>query len=334
MNVLVTGSQGFIGSYLCNELLNCGYFVIGIDNYSKYSKIKRPHDNHKNFRLYEFDLADAAVAGPSLYGIMRTCEIDYLIAGAAMIGGIQYFHKYAYDLLATNERIMANTFDAAINSFKDKQLKKIIVMSSSMVYECTWKFPSCEDDLQLLPPPMSTYGFQKLATEYFCKGAWEQYSLPYNIVRPFNCVGVGEDEAINNENLTLSHVLPDFVLKALRKQKPFEILGDGKQVRCFTNGKDIARGIRLVMESEYSNEDFNISTTEACSIKDLAHKVWNKINDNEIEFKYLKPYNNDVSVRLPDVNKAARKLGFYADICLDESINEVIEYVRCKSSNA
>ena len=95
------------------------------------------------------------------------------------------------------------------------------------------------------PPPRSTYGFQKLATEYFAQGAHEQYRLPYTIVRPFNCIGIGERRArcdpvvmSGNIRLCLSHVVPDLVQKTLKGQDPLHILGDGCQVRHYTYGGD------------------------------------------------------------------------------------------------
>ncbi len=132
-----------------------------------------------------------------------------------MIGGISYFHEFAYDLLAENERILAATFDGAIAAHRDGHLERIIVVSSSMVYESATVFPTPEGAQLTSPPPISTYGFQKLASEYFAKGAWEQYQLPYTIVRPFNCVGIGERRALRdtdimsgNVKLALSHVVP------------------------------------------------------------------------------------------------------------------------------
>ena len=155
----------------------------------------------------------------------------------AMIGGISYFHKYAYDLLSTNERINANVFDAAIKGYKNGYVKRIIALSSSMVFEEADVYPTPENAIKTTPPPASTYGFSKLATEYFCKGAYEQYGLPYSIVRPFNCVGVGEDKALGEEVITsgnvelmMSHVLPDLVNKCLKGQDPLHILGEGNQV--------------------------------------------------------------------------------------------------------
>ena len=331
MKVIITGSQGFIGSYLCNEFLNHGYEVIGVDNYSKYGILKRSHDKHPNFRLHVGDICNR----DWFKSICVQKEPDYIIAGAAMIGGISYFHKYAYDLMATNERILASTFDAAIG-LRDK-LKRIIVLSSSMVYENTNVYPTPENEIYNCPVPFSTYGFQKLASEYFALGAWEQYKLPYSIVRPFNCVGLGEEKALsdedtneNNETLMLSHVLPDIVKKILIGQNPVEILGTGQQIRCYTHGKDIAKGVRLVLESEKAvNQAFNISTSKAHSVLELAKLVWNKINpEKEFNYSLVQGFDYDVQKRVPDVSKAKEVLGFEAELTLEDAIDELIEYMR------
>ena len=87
-----------------------------------------------------------------------------------MIGGISYFHEFAFDLLAENERILASTFEAAIAVAPRGQLERIIVLSSSMVFESTTVFPTPEGAERTSPPPISTYGFQKLASEYFAHG--------------------------------------------------------------------------------------------------------------------------------------------------------------------
>jgi len=349
--VIVTGSQGFVGGYLCRELLSNGYKVIGIDNYSKYGVIKRDYDDNENFRLIVDDLSTQN-GFDRFKSIIAFNKPDYLIAAAAMIGGISYFHKYAYDLLAHNERIMANTFDAAIAAYKDRVLKRIVVISSSMVYEGADEeaqkmtnlygttgehiWPSEEDDVKILPPPVSTYGLQKLACEYYCKGALEQYGLPYTIIRPFNCVGLGEEDAVGeaevysgNIKLRMSHVIPDLINKVLRKQNPLHILGAGNQVRCYTHGKDIARGIRLAMESDKAvNEAFNISAARNTTVLELAELIWGYINDEPFAYISDEPFAHDVQKRLPDVSKARDILGFEADISLEDSVCEVIDYMK------
>jgi UDP-glucose 4-epimerase len=329
--ILITGSQGFIGSYLCKEFLDRGYRVVGVDNFSKYGPIDRPHDTHANFKLIKMDVCDFDVKNI----IDEFKDIEFIIAGAALIGGISYFHKYAYDLLAKNERIIASTFDLALKLYQEYSLKRILVISSSMVFENTSVYPTPETEINNCPPPLSTYGFQKLSVEYFCKGAWEQYSLPYTIIRPFNCVGIGEEAAIGdheiksgNIKLMLSHVLPDIINKISRGQDPLHILGSGDQVRCYTNGKDIARGVRLCLESEKAvNEDFNISTPVATTVLELAEIVWKKLKP-ETAFTYVsdKPFIYDVRKRVPDVSKAKKILGFEATVVLDESVEEIIEW--------
>ena len=288
--VLVTGSAGFVSGYLVKELLDNGYSVVGVDNYSKYGVVERDHDGADNYQFVKGDCKDAEL----LTRLASDC--DYVIASAAMIGGISYFHEHAYQLMAENERIMAATFDAAISSFRSGRLKKIIVISSSMVFENTDNYPSTESSLPDIPPPMSTYGFQKLATEFFAKGAWEQYGLPYTIVRPFNCIGTGEGRALSdkeilsgNVKLAMSHVLPDLAQKILKGQRPLRILGDGSQVRHYTHGKDLARGIRMALESPNAlNEDFNISTDRSTTVLELAELVWGIVNGSE-PFKYESP---------------------------------------------
>lgn len=329
--ILVTGSSGFITGYLVPELLNNGYEVIGIDNYSKYGKVAKNHDNHPNYKLVIGDCKDTEL----MKELVKGCH--QVVAAAALIGGISYFHEHAYDLMANNERILAATFDAAIDEFKNGNLEKIIVLSSSMVFENATKYPTPENHIKECPPPSSTYGFQKLAAEYFAKGAYEQYKLPYTIVRPFNCVGVGEGRALSDKDissgnikLALSHVLPDLAQKALKGQDPLRILGEGNQVRHYTHGKDLARGIRLSMESKDAlNNDFNISTSESTTVLELAKLVWNEVNPGK-EFRYEcdKPYTYDVQMRTPDTSKAKNVLGFEANINLKDSVTEVVNWVK------
>lgn len=331
MKILVTGAKGFIGGYLIEELLNHGYKVVGLDNYSKYGEIEKSYDKHENYTFVKGDAKDIDL----LKELLSDC--DHFVAGAAMIGGISYFHEFAYDLLAENERITAAAFDAAIWAFKNKKLKKITVVSSSMVFENTTFFPSKEGDQFKSPPPSSTYGFQKLATEYFAKGAWEQYKLPYTIVRPFNCVGIGEKRAIcdkevtsGNIKLALSHVVPDLVMKILKGQDPVHIFGDGNQIRHYTYGGDLARGIRLAIESEKAfNEDFNLSTSKSTTVLELAEMIWKKINPHK-PFRYVsdKPYPYDVQKRIPDVTKAKKLLNFVADTPLEKVLDEVIPWIK------
>ncbi|MGA2916178.1 MAG: NAD(P)-dependent oxidoreductase [Sedimentisphaerales bacterium] len=330
MKILVTGSAGFIGGYLIQELLEHGHEIIGIDNYSKYGKTVKSYDNHPRYKFTEGDAKDVEL----MKKLIADC--DQIVALAAIIGGITLFHELAYDLLAENERIIASTFDAAIWAFKNKKFKKINVISSSMVFESTKKFPTPEGEQFKCPPPLSTYGFQKLACEYFAKGAFEQYKLPFTIIRPFNAIGIGEKKALmereifsGNIKLAMSHVVPDLVHKILKGQDPVHILGKGNQIRHYTYAGDLAAGIRTCIENEKSlNDDFNISTNVSTTVLELARTIWKKINGDK-PFRHIsdKPFEYDVQKRVPSTEKAGKILNIECKTTLDQALDEIIPWI-------
>jgi UDP-glucose 4-epimerase len=232
---------------------------------------------------------------------------------------------------------MAASCDAAIAAHRDGRLQKVTYMSSSMVFESAERWPSKEGDERRIPPPLSSYGFQKLAVEYYARAAWEQYRLPYTIVRPFNCVGVGEGRALGeaevlsgNVKLAMSHVVPDLVQKIVKGQDPLHILGEGNQVRHYTYGGDLAAGIVTAMEHPAAlNEDFNLSTAESTTVLELAEVIWRKIKGPDVPFRYVSddPFEYDVQKRVPDVTKAREVLGFEATTGLDQMLDEVVPWV-------
>lgn len=313
------------------HLLERGYEVIGIDNYSKYGRISRSYDNHSRYRFIEGDARDVDLVRDALEG----CR--WFVAGAALIGGVSYTNAYPYDILATNERITASACDAAISARSEGALEKVVYMSSSMVYESATSWPSREGEELEIPPARPAYGFQKLAVEYFARAAFDQYGLPYTIIRPFNVVGVGEHKAIGppslmpgNIKLATSHVVPDLVKKVLQGEDPLPILGDGTQTRHYTYGADLAEGIVVAMESpEARNEDFNIATETSTTVLELAEVIWRKIKGPDEPLRYVsqEPYEFDVQKRVPSVKKAESLLGFKATTGLDAMLDRVIPWV-------
>lgn len=330
--VVVTGSSGFIGGYIVEELLRQNYKVIGVDNFSKYGRVAKSYDSHPSYTLIEGDVRDVDLMTKILM------DADHFIAGAALIGGISYFHTYAYDLLAQNERIIASSCDAAIAArAAGSRLEKVTYMSSSMVFESTTQWPSREGDERRVPPPLSSYGFQKLAVEYFAIAAWDQYKVPYTILRPFNCVGIGESRALGdieissgNVKLAMSHVVPDLVQKVFRGQDPVHILGTGDQIRHYTYGGDLARGIVLSLDHPSAlNEDFNISTATGHTVKELAQVIWTKMRgDVPLTLEHEVAFEHDVQMRVPDVTKAKELLGFEATTSLEDMLDEVIPWIE------
>jgi nucleoside-diphosphate-sugar epimerase len=330
--VLLSGSAGFIGGYVAEELLQRGHTVVGVDNLSKYGAVAKSYDGHAGYSFVQGDCRDVELMTELL------ADCDHFIAGAAMIGGISYFHTYAYDLLATNERVIASSCDAAIAAHRTGRLQKVTYLSSSMVFESTPSWPSYEGQEREVPPPLSSYGFQKLAVEYFARAAYDQYGLPYTIVRPFNCVGIGERRALGdvdvmsgNVKLAMSHVVPDLVQKVVKGQDPLHLLGDGTQVRHYTYGGDLAEGIVTALEHPAAlNDDFNLSTATSTTVLELAELIWHKIRGPQTEFRYVSdpPFEHDVAKRVPATDKAKSLLGFEATTSLDAMLDEVIPWIE------
>ena len=327
--VLLTGAAGFIGGYLTGELLDRGYQVTGLDNLSKYGELAPPGAGRAGYEFVRGDARDPDLVS----ALLADCE--HFIAGAAMVGGIGYFHRRQYDLLAANERITAAACDAAIAAHRRGRLRKVTFLSSSMVYEQASRWPSAEGQQLELPPPATSYGFSKLAVEYFARAAWDQYRLPFTIVRPFNCVGAGETRTAGEPGgevtLATSHVVPDLVCRALAGQDPLHVLGSGDQLRHYTYGGDLARGIVTAMEHpEAQNEDFNLSGDQGTTVTELASLIWRKVHgpDSPPRLAHDPPLPGDVQRRVPDTGKARRVLGFAATTTLEDMVDVVIGWAR------
>jgi UDP-glucose 4-epimerase len=353
--VLVTGAAGFIGGYLVPELLGRGYLVTGLDSFSRYGPVRKSYDSDPSYSFVQGDASDV--------DLMKelSSDCDHLIAGAALTGDDSSPHSGAYDMLAANERVMAATCDGAIQAFRTGRLKKVTYLSSSMVYESSRR-PCIEGDERQVRPPVSSFGFQRLAVEYFARAAWDQHGLPYTIVRPFDCVGTGEQRALSdfeipsgNVKLAMGHVVPDLVRKILKGQDALHLPGGGTQIRHLTYAGDLAAGIAVAMQDPAAaNEDFNLSTAQPTTMTELAREIWTRVN-GDLPLTLVpdgtsggraagdvaagdvaaggvaagdRRAEHDVRRRVPDVDKARRVLGFEATTSLGDMLGEVIPWIQ------
>lgn len=317
IKIAITGGAGFLGSHIVDKFVEEGADIIVIDDFSsgKMDNI-RQHIDKKNFKVREANLMLEDAAFDALN------DVDMVVHLAAKIGGIGYFHRIPADIIADNDLINRNVFNAGAKF----NLDRIIYFSSSMVFERATSFPSTEEHLTKIPPPISAYGFEKLNGEYYCRAYKRQYNLDYTILRPFNAVGPRE---FPEKEVGKAHVIPDLVDKIIRRQQyPLEILGDGSQERAFTNVKDLAAGCYLAIFSEKAiNEDFNLGNPREIKMEDLAKKIWSMAGRKEpISFKYLESFSEDVKKRIPDFKKAKNLLGWEPKKDLDQSLKEYIEW--------
>lgn len=319
--VLVTGGAGFIGSEVVKKLLEKGYFVRVADDLSK--PASQRGEKESGFKGgYEFikgDLTDRNVALKAFAGM------DVCINLAAKIGGIGYFHKYPATILSENNKIYSATFEAAVKN----KIKRMIYISSSMVFESTVTFPSKEEDVRKIPPPISSYGFSKLIGEQYCRAFWNEYQLPYSICRPFNAYGINEYPGVE---VGYAHVIPDLIKKLLLGQYPLELLGNGNQIRCFTHVSDLANGIIAVMESEKAiNQDFNIANPLPYKMIDLAKLLWKLTGEKKpFKIKYVTGFEFDIQKRIPDTSKIEKILNWKAKVPFEKGLAEVVRWLRKK----
>ena len=125
--------------------------------------------------------------------------------------------------------------------------------------------------------------------------------------------------------------MPDLVQKVVKGQDPLHILGTGEQVRHYTYGGDLARGIVDCVESEAAlNDDFNLSTAESTTVLDLAKVIWSKIKGADVPFNYTsdEAFEYDVQKRVPDVTKAREVIGFEATTTLSDMLDEVVPWIE------
>jgi nucleoside-diphosphate-sugar epimerase len=149
-------------------------------------------------------------------------------------------------------------------------------------------------------------------------------------------VGIGEVRALGESvvesgsvKLAMSHVVPDLVQKVVKGQNPLHILGEGNQIRHYTYGADLAKGIVTCMSHDAAlNDDFNISTAQSTTVLELAENIWHRINgDAPFAFVSDDPFEHDVQKRVPSVDKAREVLGFECTTTLDDMLDEVVPWI-------
>ncbi len=319
MRVLVTGSEGSLMQWVIKNLVIEGHDVIGVDNQSRYDE-----DTYEEMKIaegYEYikgDLRD--------YEILRKVgDVDGIIQGAAKIYGVRGFHENPADILSNDLQLHNNTCKFAM----DNKVKRLVYISSSMVYEREDP-PHRESEVFDLKIPSTDYGLSKVVGERMCMAFQKQYGIDYTIWRPFNIVTPyekGEDEE------GLSHVFADFIRKILiEKQNPMRIFGSGEQIRCFTWIEDIARTIAEFSFDEVTvNESYNLANPEPITMKELAQKIFEKgkkkgfIEGEKLEFEHVPTYNDDVKERIPSTEKAEKDLDWQPTVKLEGALKRCIE---------
>jgi UDP-glucose 4-epimerase len=320
MRVLVTGGAGFIGSHLCEALLQRGAEVWALDDLST-GRLEnlRSFERHPKFRFLEGSVTDSALVN----GLVAQCDRVFHLAAAV---GVKYVLENPLRSLLTNIRGTEVVLEACA-----EHGRKVMVFSSSEVYGKGVSVPFSENDDRVMGPTHKlrwSYACGKAVDECLAQAYFQQRQLPVTVVRCFNTCGP-------RQTGSYGMVIPNMIVRALRNE-PILVFGDGAQSRCFSYVGDVVRGVLLLADSKAAEgEIFNVGSDEECSVVDLAQRIRRMCDSkSEIEFvPYEKVYGSsfeDMRRRVPDLAKIHRFVGYRPQTSLQQLLEVTIKDI-CES---
>ena len=307
--VLVTGGAGFIGSYLCEHLLNEGHEVLCLDNFFTGTKDNIIHlmDNHR-FELIRHDITEPIML-----------EVDRIYHFACPASPVHYQYN-PVKTIKTNVMGTINMLGLA------KRVKaRVMLASTSEVYGDPKVHPQTEEYWGHVNPigPRSCYDEGKRVAETLMMDYHRQNNVDIKIVRIFNTYG--PRMAIND-----GRVVSNFIVQALQGED-ITVYGDGKQTRSFCYIDDLVDGIFKMMNTEDFIGPVNLGNPAEFTILELAELVI-ELTGSKSKIKYLPKPQDDPVQRQPDITLAKRKLNWEPRIPLREGLEKTIAYFESRLS--
>ena len=320
MRAFITGGAGFIGSHLCETLLDQGHEVLILDNLSTGSIDNIAHlKGRPGFDYY----VDTVNNEPLLAELIDRSDVVFHFAAAV---GVKLIVEQPVHTIETNVH-----GTEVVLKHANKKKKLVVIASTSEVYGKSEDVPFREDsDLVMGPTPKHrwAYACSKAIDEFLALAYWKERKLPVIIVRFFNTVGP-------RQTGQYGMVIPNFVRQALAGE-PITVFGDGTQSRSFTHVADVVGAlIKLVNEPKAIGQVINIGNTEEVSIAALAERVRDLCGSKSpIKFiPYEQAYESgfeDMPRRVPDLTRVKGLIGYEPQHQLDAVLTQVIDYFRRK----
>ncbi len=310
MNIVITGGSGFVGSYLCEKLINNGHKIIVIDNLLTGST-ENINDlmSNENFSFIEHDVQDH---------IEIENKVDYVLHFASAASPKAYT-EHPVNTLKAGSVGTINTLGLA-----KKHQAEYLLASTSEVYGDPLVSPQTEEYWGNVNPngERSMYDEAKRFAEAAVATYSRSYDLKTKIVRIFNTYGP-------RMQLNDGRVVTNFIVQALRNEN-ITIYGDGSQTRSFSYVEDTVAGIiSLMNSSEY--DVFNIGNPNEMTVGQLAETII-ELTDSTSEIKYLELPNDDPKQRKPDITKAKTKLNWEPKVNLEDGLTKTIKWVESQLS--
>jgi len=314
--VLVTGGAGFIGSHLCEKLLEMNCKVICLDNFNNYYDPKIKECNiakalkSRNYTLIRGDILDREL----LENIFNQHDIGKIIHLAA-IAGVRSSLAAPTEYVDIDIKGTVNLLEIA----KKYKIEQFIFGSSSSVYGVNSKIPFSEEDRVDLQ--VSPYATAKRAGELYCATYHHLYGIPTTILRFFTVYGPRQRPEMAIHKFA----------KLMDKGEPVPIFGDGGSERDYTYSSDLVEGIVKSMEMIYNFEIFNIGNTKMVKLRELIEILADKLNVNP-KIEQLPEQPGDVPVTCADISKAKKMLGYKPTTSIERGIENFVKWYLQKRS--
>ena len=304
--ILVTGGSGFIGSHLCERLLDEGHEVLCVDNFYSSSRSNIEHLlGNPRFELLRHDV--------TLPLFVEVDEIYHLACPASPV----YYQRDPVMTIKTAVHGSINMLGLA-----KRTGAKILLTSTSEVYGDPQVHPQTEDYWGNVNPigPRACYDEGKRAAETLFFDYWRQHRVRIKVVRIFNTYG----PRMHPQD---GRVVSNFVVAALQG-KPLTIYGDGSQTRSFCYVDDLVSGLIMMMASpDAVTGPINLGNPGEFTMRELAHAVVAAAGEDPGEVRLPLPTDDPVR-RQPDITRAREELGWEPTVQLDEGLARTIEYFR------
>jgi nucleoside-diphosphate-sugar epimerase len=310
MKSLVTGAAGFIGSHLCEYLIEKGFEVLAIDNFMDYypRSIKEASiaDLRKN---QNFELVEASLLQVDLTELLDGVDVIFHQSAQA---GVRASWGQSFKIYTDNNILSTQML---LEACRESPVKKFVYASSSSVYGDTKDLPMRESSL---PCPVSPYGVSKLAAEHLCLLYYNNFGIPAVSLRYFTVYGARQrpDMAFHR------------FFKWALEDKPLKVYGDGEQSRDFTHVHDIVEANWLAFEKAQPGEVVNIGGGSRITLKEVI-EMMEEIVGRELEVHYQGVQKGDVRHTLADMTKAKEKLGYKPKVSIEDGLRTEYEWIRC-----
>lgn len=311
-NILVTGSDGFIGSHLTEELVNSGYRVRAFVFYNSSNSWgwidTLPVRIKKELEIFPGDIRDPHQVRKAVK------DVNVLFHLAALIA-IPYSYESPDSYVDTNIKGTINILQAA----KEEKVKRILIASSSEVYGTAQYVPI--DEIHPLHA-QSPYAASKISAEKLAESYFKSFSLPISVVRPFNTFGPRQSARA---------IIPTIIIQLLNGNTNIK-LGSLNPVRDFTYVKDTVNGFIKIAESEKTiGEEINIASQKGISIGQLADELIMQINPSAIisvDENRIRPINSEVNRLIGSYKKLTQLTDWTPQYSFERGISETIEWMR------